>query len=508
MAGRLVTTPPLRDFSGGLNKRDAPLYLAANETPDCCNVHFDERGGVVARKGLTKDNATDTIGSGTANIVNGFYSAVLGYEVFQVGAELWARTAADTYSEVTRAASANAFTTSARCCFADFAGQLVMLHPVDGVLVYSGSGNITVASATPVGTALAVWQNKLWVASGTQVSWSNAGSATTWTGTDTVRLRDLNDASVTAMVAMGGGLVVFKRRSMHRIYDSSTGANTTISPDLGVVGPLALVTINELCYGWGEKGVIVTDGLAEPRIVSDKIEPLFHPGQVAMGQLDRICAGQYEDRALFSYPGYGETYNDRTIELDTSTGAWGVHDFGVSCFVVSLTSDRLVLGAHAGDSDGERHVYKVFNGATDDGTAIVSWWRSAPLELGGMGLVNVRHALLSGRGDPDLYVYLDFSSGGEQYAIDFLQEGVATWGNFQWGDGTVWGSGSAHEVYDDAWSLGHCRVVQLELRATGSTLLTVPAMLSGLGQTESIGAWAFYGFTLDYVPLGRMAWAS
>ena len=507
MAGKLVTAQ-FRDFSGGLNLRDAPIMLAPNETPDCLNVQFDERGGVVARKGLTKDNATDTIGSGSDNIVNGFYSAVLGYEVFQVGAELWARTAADTYSEVTRAASANAFTTSARCSFADFAGNLVMVHPVDGILVYSGSSNITVASATPVGTCCAVWQNKLWVASGNQVSWSNAGTAATWTGTDTLRLRDLNDAGVTALVPMGGALVAFKRRSMHRIYDSTLGANTIVSADLGVVGPLAVTVLGELIYGFSEKGVIVTDGLSEPRIVSDKIEPMFHPSQVAMGQLDRICAGQFEDRALFSFPGFGETYNDRTIEVDTSTGAWGVHDFGASCFVVSLASARLVLVAAPGSGSGVRHVYKVFDGTTDDGTAIASRWRSAPLDLGGMGLVRVRRALLAGRGDPDLYVYRDFASGGEQFAIDFVQDGVATWGSFKWGDGTKWGSGSAHEVYDDAYSLGTCRAIQLELRASGSTVLSVPQLLSGLGQAETIGAWAFYGATLDYVPLGRMAWAS
>lgn len=507
MAGKMRTLE-LRDFSGGLNLRDAPIRLAANESPLCLNVQFDERGGVFARKGLTKDDSSDTIGSGTANIVAMHYSTTLGKVVLQVGAELWVRDGANDYSELTRAASANAFTTSARAGFCDFAGNLVMVHPADGILTYSGAGNVTVASATPVGTAIAAWQNKLWVANGTLVSWSNAGSAATWTGTDTVRLRDGGDDSVTALVPMGGGLVCWKRRAFHRIYDSTTGANTTVALDLGCVGPLAQVVLGELAYVFSERGVHVTNGLSEPRIVSDKIEPLFHPAQLAMGQLDRVCAGTYEDRVLFSFAGFGSTYNDRTIELDTSTGAWTAHDFGAAAFATVLASDRLLLGAHAGDADGERHVYKVFDGATDDGVAIESRFKTAPIDLGGMGLSRLRHALLAGRGDPDLYVYLDHGEGGERYEIDFVQEDVATWGNFTYGDGTKYGSGNAHEVYDDVWSLGTARSVAFELRGSGSSTLTVPAFLAGLGVAETIGAWAFYGLALDYVPLGRMAWAS
>src|SRR5262245_30475105 len=39
------------DYSGGLNKRDAPSELQENESPDCMNFTLDERGGLVKRLG-------------------------------------------------------------------------------------------------------------------------------------------------------------------------------------------------------------------------------------------------------------------------------------------------------------------------------------------------------------------------------------------------------------------------------------------------------------------------
>jgi hypothetical protein len=50
-----------RRFDGGLNLRDAPSELAENETPSCFNVTLDERGGVVARLGLTKLNGSSLL---------------------------------------------------------------------------------------------------------------------------------------------------------------------------------------------------------------------------------------------------------------------------------------------------------------------------------------------------------------------------------------------------------------------------------------------------------------
>ena len=47
-----------RDFSGGLNIRDAAAQLGQNESPADSNVTLDERGGVSKRLGYAKYNGT------------------------------------------------------------------------------------------------------------------------------------------------------------------------------------------------------------------------------------------------------------------------------------------------------------------------------------------------------------------------------------------------------------------------------------------------------------------
>jgi hypothetical protein len=64
----------IRDFSGGLNLREAPPELAANESPDLWNVTLDERGGVAKRLGYTKVNGTPFSGGLVQNL---HYSGVL-----------------------------------------------------------------------------------------------------------------------------------------------------------------------------------------------------------------------------------------------------------------------------------------------------------------------------------------------------------------------------------------------------------------------------------------------
>lgn len=49
---------PIEAFDGGLNSKYEPNIIADNESPDCKNVVFDDRGGVQTRLGSTKFNTT------------------------------------------------------------------------------------------------------------------------------------------------------------------------------------------------------------------------------------------------------------------------------------------------------------------------------------------------------------------------------------------------------------------------------------------------------------------
>lgn len=53
----------LTEFTGGFNARRNQFNLAANESPDLLNIDIDPRGGFYTRKGWTRWNATDALGT-------------------------------------------------------------------------------------------------------------------------------------------------------------------------------------------------------------------------------------------------------------------------------------------------------------------------------------------------------------------------------------------------------------------------------------------------------------
>lgn len=70
-----VRTLNVVDFRGGLNLRDEEFRLSQNETPDCLNVDFDQRGGFALRGGVTEFVAGTEVHDDHPSVhtVDGFY---------------------------------------------------------------------------------------------------------------------------------------------------------------------------------------------------------------------------------------------------------------------------------------------------------------------------------------------------------------------------------------------------------------------------------------------------
>src|SRR6266536_935061 len=216
----------LEDFSGGLNIRDAANQLAANETPDCFNITLDERGGVGKRLGMIKYNGSAFEASLVSNT---FYWPSGQNEITQCGAKLY---------KDTSTVSFKTFTTTERCGFCDFKGLLIFIHPTDGLFKYDGA-TVTALAAGPKGRTVWPWQNKLWASDDplakSRVYFSAAGDETSWPGTAFVDLREKDTEAVVCLAGAAGvdvsgrqGLLAYKRRSLYRIFDSSTGAYQTL----------------------------------------------------------------------------------------------------------------------------------------------------------------------------------------------------------------------------------------------------------------------------------------
>lgn len=491
----------IQDFSGGWNPRDAPSEVAANESPDCINITLDERGGVVKRLGLYRLGSGSSISSAP---VNSFYWPTATLAVIQDGATV------RTTSDFVTFTSVNTFSTAGLMGFADFKGQLMIVHPVDGVYSYSTGGGLQGPFGSPVkGNSIAVWQNKLWVVGDTsnpsRVWWSNPGDEQTWsTATDYVDVREVDDAKLTAIgsgqmmdVTAKPTLLVFKEFSMHRINDSDTGSYTTLSTSEGASGPLAVTNMAGRTFFAGKSGIFGTDGVSVPTRVSAKLEPLFTSTQLNYAETDNWCMGVKGDRVLLSLTRTGSSINNLTLEYSPIFNWIVPHDFGVSSFMRWGKNDDICYGT----STTLGKVYQVFRGGSDDGTAIDSRFQTRWLEVNAGHEAQIRRMIVEGRDDFDLYVKKNYATGqGELNHVSIPGNGFV-WDVDTWGDpAKPWGP-AAYEDYQSFYSLGVCRSISFVMKHTGTVSTNAPKLL-GDGASAEVGGFACYGITLEYVRLG------
>lgn len=505
------------NFAGGLNVRDAFTEMALNETPACHDVTLDERGGAISRLGLTKLNGASLLPATPCYL---YYSAVadalLAFISSTGGA---AKLYQSTDGGVTWAANAQTFTNNALGAIVDFAGKVVVVSSLDGV--YQFAANLASATHTtggtnnmevPKGTAVAVWQNKVWVTgNGLRVWFSAAGDATTFAvGTDFVDVRDIDDKPCTAIGAGAGlditakpSLLVYKQNSTYRIDDSTTGKYITLhSSGAGAASPMSVASALGAIASINDLGIWVTDGTRIPARVSDKLAPLFTPDGLALGHLANFAAGVYKDRLVFAVTANGASTNNLVLEYHPQIGWIVPHTLSLGAFAAYTKNTRKLISVSA--TGGK--VYETFKGGTDDGTAIPSYLQTSWLPLMGGREASIRSAELLGRGQVNCNLLTNFSTGsGDLYALDFSEgQTLAEWGDgtSEWGDGvSTWGGQPTDEarIYQPLDQT--CHHVSLVFSKSVSTTATGEPLL-GVGASPQLGEWAVYQAVLTSLPLG------
>lgn len=503
----------LRDFSGGLNLRDAPSEVADNESPDLLNVTLDERGGVVKRLGRTKYNSSQLNSTAFQNL---FYWQTGQLMFTQQGTSIYNTNGGGTWS-----AAVKTFSTSARVAFCDFQGKVVVVHPVDGVFTSTDGTTFTQTAGgtnnmeAVRGNCIAVWQNKVWVAGDPnnppRVWASNAGDPTKYTiATDFVDVREKDNALVTALGAGHGedvqahaGLLVFKEESCYRINsaNATTGFTfTTLDTQYGAAGPLAVVSNLGLICAISKKGIIVTNGVDPPQVASRKIEPLFRPEQLDFSTSSNWSAGVYRDRIVFSLNrrigGASQSTPNFTLEYHPAVGWISCHDFGSPAFATWAKNDSKLYSC----SPTNGYAYETFKGGTDDGAAIACRFQTRWFEPGKGILVRFRRLLVSGRGTFNLYTKFDYSTAqGDLIQVAILGSGM-TWGTGVWGTG-LYGVPPI-EDYEQYFSLGIGRAISFGLTESSSTSASTVKLLAD-GSAIEVGNWALYGLEIEHVVLAN-----
>ena len=492
---------PLRDFSGGWNIRDAPTEIADNESPDLLNMTLDERGGVSKRLGQQKLNSSPFGGGAVKNI---FSWDSKGFQITQAGTKLYRDT-----DGIVR----HTFTTSDRVGFTEFNGSLYVIHPVDGLFASTDGLSYSLVSGGPHGNALLSSKNRLIaLGDGTTILYASAiGDAADWTtGTGhgwTNEIREVSDAPLIAAAAIGGedvlgrpGFMLFKNGSFYRVYDSDTGAYTTMDATVGAASPLAAVGVSGRVVFLSTQGIFWTDGVTQAaRAASERLQPLFQNSQIAFDQASLFCGGVKGDRVKFSLARAGSTVNDLSLEYHPLQG-WIVP--GTDAAACYTTNRRQTERLYAGSPSVSGQVYEQGVGGSDDGADITCRYQTkwfSPLK----GIeTQFRRVRVFGRGLFDLYSKLDFDTGDGEHigSPASLPGGALVWGSGDWGE-DLWAPAN-YEDYADFWSLGNGTSISFLLEETSSISSTAPKILNS-GTGPDIGAFALYGLVLQYIPIGR-----
>ena len=478
-----------RGFDGGLNIKSQPDVVKEDQAIDALNVDFTVAGGVKQRHGygqLTSVEGTnryDSIGvfyktDGTKQIVCG-----AGNRLDAIGT-----TGAIVASSTSPTASPHFFTRFG----GPTAERLYIANGTDTVRYWDGAAftTPTYAGTTPNGKFLAVtgWDNRLAVANfigssasgnASSVIFSEPGDPATFKAGAPdnvyVQLTPGDGEQIMGMASWREYLFVFKESSFFVFYGTSVGANgypifnyRQVAAGVGLASPRALAVGRDGVYFMDRKGVYRTKG-GEPELVSELVEPIFYGtpsdfytgGTLSHGTITNAAMTWHEEKLYLGFASITAT-NDRTLVYDTKRGWWSLWNVPAG----ALASFR--FGAQAelvfAYASGTKDIGRLGTSFTDDdGTPIVSRWRSGWFNYGNPTVKTIRESKLWGQGNFTFGVSKDFQAINQTATINLVNA------NDVWNDGTdlsdKWGDGTTADTWGATTSVVP-RLVRLGIRGT------------------------------------------
>ena len=509
--GRVYADVTVGDFSGGLNVRDALTELAPNESPDLWNVTTDERGGIRKRLGYSKWNA-----SAAANLITYHYESSVVSLILH-----YSKADGKLYSDPGTGVLTlrKTFTANGRLSIVDFAGVVYAIHSADGLWKStdgtSWSALVATSGSLPTGDQLAVWQNKLWVASSTSnlLSFSAPGDATKWASGDDAGsnyIREGNDFPIVCLYGAAGAdyqtnpsLIVGKRSgaqgSVHRVIDAATADYVTIDQAVGPGGPGSITSLYGVLYIISPTGAYSTDGQSALVPAGQKIAPLFDPNHLDYSQASGFVAGRQNGRVFFSVARVGSTGNDLCLEYDPLSHAFTARSDAMAWYSSYGATGDVLLGS---SSSVTGQVYKLNDTVgSDDGAAITSWFLTKVFEPAGRYEARLQHIRAVGTGDDlTLSAIKDFDTSGVQKVVSLGTTDGFEWDSDGWDDPDVGWGNQTLEGYADFRPRIRGRAFQFRVdESSTATALQSPLLESTNPLT--VGAWAVYGLTLSFTPL-------
>lgn len=463
------TSYPFDGFGQGLNLRDKPDAVQAEECVDALNVLFSDRGAIQQRPGF--DNLTASALTNRVASLEAFYTTSGTKQLLAgCGTRLEAIKASDG-----SVIDSETGLTSAVWDFARF-GQ------PNSEVAYAGNGTDTLrkwdgtewstpsatvdgeeSKAMPKAGSLCVMaaSNRL-VASGfattsggpngkasspSHVYFSEVGDPESYESTAYEQFTPGDGERIQAVIAWKEFVFVFKETKFFVVtgeHEDGEGKPIfdyrAVDSGAGLASPRAVVSHPTGVYFMARNGVYRTTS-QEPELISSRVEPIFSGdispfytgGTLAHGSITNCAMGAWEDRIYLSFP--SESANNRVLVYDPQFEWWSLYDIPASCistFRVGNTTE-LVFGYASGSNHVGRHSSSYTN---DDGTAIASRWRSGWFDLENPDVKTLRSSKFWGTGEVFCGIGHDFKQDtGTEDLLNMEDAAVTKWGESTWGSG-------------------------------------------------------------------------
>ena len=225
--------------------------------------------------------------------------------------------------------------------------------------------------APPTGDAIVAHKERLFVARGHRLYFSEAFDAEKWPALNFIDIGVGSEGRITALRVLYDALYIFKERAIY-VLQGSTPEDfevKRVSDRVGTLAPYSVTNVDDTTMGfWGPRGYLFFDGV-ELSTLSDPVTQIVEGlvKHLTPALAPQIAAGALDGRVYISIPDEHAQVNSMTLVFDQDTKSWTVYrGMAGSVFIVAKRGDRyeLVWG-----SPTEGQLYTLSDDFTDNGTA-------------------------------------------------------------------------------------------------------------------------------------------
>ena len=312
---------PVTYFNGIDNSND-PASIDANQSPDSLNTILDSIGAIEPRMGYTK-LLTTKLSAPSNNGIAFYKSDGTKYLVYRQGQYLYKYDNAGGSTQV-----GGPFVSSVQD---DLDVYQDVLYGVDGTDSYQYNGTTSASLLTPSGVFtspqyLRVHKNRIWIAQGSTIYFSDAGQPTSYPVGNFININSNDSQVITGVEVLLDALVVFKTDSIWVITGEPLGAgnSTTIgnlnlrqaNSSVGCVAYKTIKKVDTVLFFMARSGLYVFQNYAST-LISQDVNSTFKSGMNPSAQnLSWAVYSPVQKKYLLGYASTSSNTPDSIICYD------------------------------------------------------------------------------------------------------------------------------------------------------------------------------------------------